>query len=277
MPEVRAPDQRDEPRHDGKGTGRIDLSTLPEDALVADIVYSPLETKLLAAAKGRGNRVVDGLGMLLYQAVPGFERWFGLRPEVTPELRAHVAAQLGAEAEPALEARDGLIQQHAEPIHDAVSASLCRREQLRFERTIHDVGHERVLGQRGKIDVERCLSRHAEARRVIRSPHPACAWFLSSHRTTATRGPKLFAEAFARSPVRLASRILAAPASISPCRMARAAPPAPSTKTGRLPLFQSGASAERCVMKPSASVLFACSSPLGIEPERVGGADLGSR
>ena len=81
----------------GKAPLDIDLSTLPEDALVADIVYSPLETKLLAAAKGRGNRVVDGLGMLLYQAVPGFERWFGLRPEVTPELRAHVAAQLGAQ------------------------------------------------------------------------------------------------------------------------------------------------------------------------------------
>ena len=81
----------------GKAPLDIDLSTLPEDALVADIVYSPLETKMLAAAKGRGNRVVDGLGMLLYQAVPGFERWFGLRPEVTPELRAHVAAQLGAQ------------------------------------------------------------------------------------------------------------------------------------------------------------------------------------
>jgi shikimate dehydrogenase len=81
----------------GKAPLDIDLSTLPENALVADIVYSPLETKLLAAAKGRGNRVVDGLGMLLYQAVPGFERWFGLRPEVTPELRAHVAAQLGAQ------------------------------------------------------------------------------------------------------------------------------------------------------------------------------------
>lgn len=81
----------------GKAPLDIDLSTLPEDALVADIVYSPLETKLLAAAKGRGNRVVDGLGMLLYQAIPGFERWFGLRPEVTPELRAHVAAQLGAQ------------------------------------------------------------------------------------------------------------------------------------------------------------------------------------
>ena len=81
----------------GKAPLDIDLSTLPEDALVADIVYSPLETKLLAAAKGRGNRVVDGLGMLLYQAIPGFERWFGLRPEVTPELRAHVAAQLGTQ------------------------------------------------------------------------------------------------------------------------------------------------------------------------------------
>ena len=81
-------------------TGRpplsIDLSALPLDATVADIVYSPLETPLLAAAKARRNRVVDGLGMLLHQAVPGFERWFGVRPAVTPELRAHVAAHLEA-------------------------------------------------------------------------------------------------------------------------------------------------------------------------------------
>jgi shikimate dehydrogenase len=63
--------------------------------VVADIVYSPLETELLAAARARGNRVVDGLGMLLHQAVPGFERWFGVRPEVTAELKGHVAATLG--------------------------------------------------------------------------------------------------------------------------------------------------------------------------------------
>src|SRR3990172_8439511 len=81
----------------GKETLDIDLEALPADAVVADIVYSPLETKLLAAARARGNRVVDGLGMLLHQAVPGFERWFGVRPEVTPELRAHVAAALGGE------------------------------------------------------------------------------------------------------------------------------------------------------------------------------------
>ncbi|MEX2167116.1 MAG: shikimate dehydrogenase [Methyloceanibacter sp.] len=73
----------------------IDLAKLPEDAVVADIVYSPLETKLLAAARARGNTAVDGLGMLLHQAVPGFALWFGVRPEVTPELRAHVAAHLG--------------------------------------------------------------------------------------------------------------------------------------------------------------------------------------
>ena len=74
----------------------LDLSALPLDATVADIVYSPLQTPLLAAAKARGNRTVDGLGMLLHQAVPGFERWFGVRPEVTPALRAYVAANLGA-------------------------------------------------------------------------------------------------------------------------------------------------------------------------------------
>jgi shikimate dehydrogenase len=80
----------------GKPPLDLDLSALPKDATVADIVYSPLETPLLAAAKARGNRIVDGLGMLLHQAVPGFERWFGVRPEVTPELRAHVAARLGS-------------------------------------------------------------------------------------------------------------------------------------------------------------------------------------
>ena len=79
----------------GKGRLDINLEALPSDAVVADIVYSPLETELLAAARARGNRVVDGLGMLLHQAVPGFERWFGVRPEVTAELKAHVAATLG--------------------------------------------------------------------------------------------------------------------------------------------------------------------------------------
>lgn len=79
----------------GKDPLDVDLAALPTDAVVADIVYSPLETKLLASARERGNRVVDGLGMLLHQAVPGFARWFGVRPEVTPELKAHVAATLG--------------------------------------------------------------------------------------------------------------------------------------------------------------------------------------
>jgi shikimate dehydrogenase len=79
----------------GKEKLEIDLCDLPNDAVVTDIVYSPLETELLAAARARGNRAIGGLGMLLYQAVPGFERWFGIRPEVTPELRAHVAATLG--------------------------------------------------------------------------------------------------------------------------------------------------------------------------------------
>lgn len=80
----------------GKEPLEIDLAALPKDAVVADIVYNPLETRLRAAARARGNRAVDGLGMLLHQAVPGFERWFGVRPEVTPALKAHVAASLGA-------------------------------------------------------------------------------------------------------------------------------------------------------------------------------------
>ena len=74
----------------------LDLTKLREDAVVADIVYAPLVTPLLAAARNRGRATVDGLGMLLHQAVPGFERWFGVRPEVTPELRSHVSESLGA-------------------------------------------------------------------------------------------------------------------------------------------------------------------------------------
>jgi shikimate dehydrogenase len=70
-----------------------DLSALPREALVTDIVYSPLETPLLAAAKARGNRTVDGLGMLLHQARPGFAAWFGREPEVTQELRDFVLGE----------------------------------------------------------------------------------------------------------------------------------------------------------------------------------------
>ncbi|MGE4371940.1 MAG: shikimate dehydrogenase [Xanthobacter sp.] len=65
----------------------LDLSPLPDHAVVTDIVYVPLMTPLLARAQARGLRVVDGLGMLLHQGVPGFERWFGVRPEVTQDLR----------------------------------------------------------------------------------------------------------------------------------------------------------------------------------------------
>lgn len=65
----------------------FDVARLPQDAVVVDIVYVPLETALLARARARGLTVVDGLGMLLHQAVPGFAKWFGVEPEVTPELR----------------------------------------------------------------------------------------------------------------------------------------------------------------------------------------------
>ncbi|WP_373235481.1 shikimate dehydrogenase [Cohaesibacter celericrescens] len=65
----------------------LSLDALPSSALVTDIVYTPLETNLLRDAKARGNVTVDGLGMLLHQAVPGFEHWFGVRPAVTDELR----------------------------------------------------------------------------------------------------------------------------------------------------------------------------------------------
>ena len=69
----------------------IDLSRLSARALVSDVVYIPQETKLLAAARARGNRVVNGMGMLLHQGRPAFQQWFGILPEVTPELRALMA------------------------------------------------------------------------------------------------------------------------------------------------------------------------------------------
>ncbi|HVI52766.1 MAG TPA: shikimate dehydrogenase [Candidatus Sulfotelmatobacter sp.] len=68
----------------------LPLDALPPDALVTDIVYAPLMTDLLARAQARGNRLVDGLGMLLHQARPGFQAWFGVMPEVTGELRTFV-------------------------------------------------------------------------------------------------------------------------------------------------------------------------------------------
>ena len=72
----------------------LDLSPLSPRAVVADLVYVPLETPLLAAARARGLRTADGLGMLLHQAVGGFELWFGQRPKVTAELRALIEDDL---------------------------------------------------------------------------------------------------------------------------------------------------------------------------------------
>ncbi|MDP4023606.1 shikimate dehydrogenase [Methylobacterium sp. NEAU 140] len=72
----------------------IDLAPLPAGAAVADIVYAPLETRLLADARARGLAAVDGLGMLLHQAVPGFAAWFGVRPAVTAALRNRIVADL---------------------------------------------------------------------------------------------------------------------------------------------------------------------------------------
>jgi shikimate dehydrogenase len=72
----------------------IDVGQLPSHAVVADLVYVPLVTPLLSAARARGLKTADGLGMLLHQAVRGFELWFGQRPAVTSELRALVEADL---------------------------------------------------------------------------------------------------------------------------------------------------------------------------------------
>jgi shikimate dehydrogenase len=79
---------------DGHEPLDMDLENLPKRAVVTDIVYTPLQTKLLADAAARGNPTVDGLGMLLYQAQPGFEQWFGVRPEVDDALRRFVLDDL---------------------------------------------------------------------------------------------------------------------------------------------------------------------------------------
>ncbi|CDX62997.1 Shikimate dehydrogenase [Mesorhizobium plurifarium] len=78
----------------GDATLSADPGGLPDHAIVTDIVYVPLETPLLAAARARGLKTVDGLGMLLHQAVPGFERWFGRKPDVTSELRRMIVADI---------------------------------------------------------------------------------------------------------------------------------------------------------------------------------------
>jgi shikimate dehydrogenase len=72
----------------------LDPAGLPRNAVVADIVYVPLKTPLLVAAEAQGLRTVDGLGMLLHQAVPGFRHWFGVTPEVTPDLRDLIVADI---------------------------------------------------------------------------------------------------------------------------------------------------------------------------------------
>ena len=74
----------------------IDLGALPKGAAVCDIVYNPLETKLLKDATTHGHKTIDGLGMLMHQAVPSFEAFFGVKPAVTPALRATLVKVLGA-------------------------------------------------------------------------------------------------------------------------------------------------------------------------------------
>lgn len=77
-----------------EGSLGIDATQLDRSCIVADIVYVPLQTQVLRDAKAAGLTTVDGLGMLLHQAVPGFERWFGRRPDVTPELYDLIAADV---------------------------------------------------------------------------------------------------------------------------------------------------------------------------------------
>jgi len=80
----------------GTEVPEIDFTVMADKALITDIVYIPLETPILTMAKRQGLSTVDGLGMLLHQAVPGFAKWFGVTPEVTPELRQLIIADMEA-------------------------------------------------------------------------------------------------------------------------------------------------------------------------------------
>ena len=77
----------------GKPELRVPLDGLAKGTVVTDLVYAPLQTRLLREAEAAGCTVVDGLGMLLHQAAPGFERWFGVRPEVDEKTRAVVLGE----------------------------------------------------------------------------------------------------------------------------------------------------------------------------------------
>ena len=79
----------------GKPPLELPLEALPSEAAVADIVYNPIETPLLRQAKAAGHQTMDGLGMLMHQAVPAFAAWFGVRPAVTPALRSRLLKALG--------------------------------------------------------------------------------------------------------------------------------------------------------------------------------------
>lgn len=76
----------------GKDRLEISLNAFPKDAVVSDIVYAPLKTELLAAAEVQGNQIVTGIGMLLHQARPAFEKWFGMLPDIDAELETKVLA-----------------------------------------------------------------------------------------------------------------------------------------------------------------------------------------
>ena len=76
----------------GQPALEIQLDALPKSAMVSDLIYIPLETPLLAAARARGHVTANGLGMLLNQAIPAFESWFGVKPQITEELRQTVLA-----------------------------------------------------------------------------------------------------------------------------------------------------------------------------------------
>ena len=126
----------------------IDLSRLPLAAVVVDIVYVPLDTPLLVAARRRGNRTVDGLGMLLHQGRPGFEAWFGTPVRVTRELRAAVLTTLMGRDRPAVTAMIVLGLTGSIGMGKSTAAGMLRRLGVRLfdaDAVVH-----RLLGPGGK-------------------------------------------------------------------------------------------------------------------------------
>ncbi|MFI4926021.1 MAG: shikimate dehydrogenase family protein, partial [Vicinamibacteria bacterium] len=112
----------------GKTALDLPLDTLPRDAIVGDAIYVPPETPLLAAAKARGNRTVNGLGMLLNQARPAFQAWFGPMPTISPGLKRAIAATFRPwPPPPSCRCSRWTGASRSSPAHRAASAGASRK------------------------------------------------------------------------------------------------------------------------------------------------------